>query len=222
MSGLMIKDCMLLKRQGRYFIIVLVVACMMAFTGSENFSSFMTSYLTFMITIFSFSSFSYDEYDNGMAYLMALPSGRRNYVKAKYLFSILLIMVVWFLGCLLRMAFFLMRFSAADYLELLPTEPIYLLVCLIYVSGTFPAILKYGAEKGRNVAFTVLAFLAIGVFMIARFNPRIPVLRSVSAEIGQCLETSPLIVLFSLRAVFVLVLTVSYLCAVRIMEKKEF
>ncbi len=133
MSGLMIKDCMLLKRQGRYFIIVLVVACMMAFTGSENFSSFMTSYLTFMITIFSFSSFSYDEYDNGMAYLMALPSGRRNYVKAKYLFSILLIMVVWFLGCLLRMAFFLMRFSAADYLELLPTDPIYLPVCLKFL-----------------------------------------------------------------------------------------
>lgn len=222
MNGLMIKDWMLLKRQGRYFLIVLAFACMMAFTGSESFSSFITSYLTFMITIFTFSSVSYDEYDNGMTYLMTLPSGRRDYVKAKYLFSILLILAAWFLGCLLRMALFVTRFSAAAYLEILPSEPVYLLICLIYVGGTFPAILKYGAEKGRNIAFMVLAVVAMSVFFAARYGFWFPALTSVLKQIGRWLEIEPVMILIPLLAVCILVLGISYLCSVWIMDKREF
>lgn len=222
MSGLMVKDWMILKRQGRYFIIVIVIACMMAFTGSESFSSFVTSYLTFMITMFSFSSFSYDEYDNGMAYLMTLPSGRRNYVKAKYLFNILLITGTWFLGCLLRMALYLIRFSVAEYLKILPSEPVYLLICLIYVSGTFPIILKYGAEKGRNIAVTILAVVAMSVFLVSRFGYWAPPLTSVWEQIGRWTERSPLMVLMPLLAVCILVIWISFLVSVRIMEKREF
>lgn len=222
MNGLMVKDWMLLKRQGRYFLIVLLLACALGVTGSESFSSFVTSYLTFMITMFSFSSFSYDEYDNGMAYLMALPSGRRNYVKAKYLFSILLITGSWFLGCLLRMALFLIRFSVADYLEILPTEPVYLLICLIYVSVTFPFILKCGAEKGRNIAFMVLAVLAMSVFLVSRFGYWAPALTSVWAQVDRWAERSPMMILMPLLAVCILVMGISYLFSVRIMEKREF
>ena len=85
MSGLLIKDWKLLKRQGRYYGMVLILVCAMIFVGSKSYSSFITSYLTFMISMFAISSFSYDELDNGMAFLMALPSGRKHYVQAKYL-----------------------------------------------------------------------------------------------------------------------------------------
>lgn len=222
MTGLMIKDWLLLKRQGRYFVIVVVFACIISFSGSESFSSFVTSYLTFMITMFSFSSFSYDEVDNGMAYLMALPSGRRDYVKAKYLFSILLIAGGWFAGCLMRMILFLIRFSVADYLEILPSEPIYLLFCLVYISGGFPVILKYGAEKGRNIVFMTLALFAAGVFMIVKFRLTVPVLTSAALKMIQWSETWPMMVLILQLAACILILWISYLSAVQIMEKKEF
>ena len=131
MTGLLIKDWMLLKRQGRYFMIVLALACALAFMGSESFSSFVTTYLTFMVSMFNFSLFSYDEFDNGMAFLMTLPSGRDDYVKARYIFSILLTSCGWLAGTILRMGLYLMRFSAAEYMEILPYEPVYLLICMI-------------------------------------------------------------------------------------------
>ena len=116
MTGLLLKDWKLFRRQGRYYGFVLILACAMAFIGSKDFSSFITSYMTFMIAIFSFSSFTYDEYEDGMAFLMALPSGRRDYVKAKYVFSLLLITGGWIMAVILRFGFFLIRYSAAEYL----------------------------------------------------------------------------------------------------------
>ena len=137
MTGLLLKDWKLFRRQGRYYGFVLILACAMAFIGSKDFSSFITSYMTFMIAIFSFSSFTYDEYEDGMAFLMALPSGRRDYVKAKYVFSLLLITGGWIVAVILRFGFFLIRYSAAEYLELLPVEPVYLLMTGMLFSGPY-------------------------------------------------------------------------------------
>lgn len=218
MNGLLIKDFRLLLRQGRYFGMVLILACAMAFAGSKNFSSFITSYLTFMITMFSFSSFSYDEYDNGMTFLTALPSGRRDYVKAKYAFGILLIFGGWLTASLLRMLFFLIRFSLADYLEVLPEEPVYLMICLIYIGCAFPVLFKYGAEKGRNATFVLLAVIALAVYALYKLHHGLPVLTALV----QTAERSPGFFLLILAAVCILVLFCSYQISLRIMTGKEF
>lgn len=218
MSGLLIKDFRLLKHQGGLFGFVLILACGMAFVGSKNFSSFITSYLTFMVSMFSFSSFSYDDYDNGMAFLIALPSGRKDYVKAKYLFSILLITGGWLTGSLLRMIFFLLRFSAAEYLEVVAGEPVYLLLCLSYVGGTLPALIKFGAEKGRMIAFTVLAVIGTGGFLLVKTEVGFSLLKTI---IGLAEMSLPLTMVF-LAAVCALILSVSYLISLRIMEMREF
>lgn len=171
-----------------------------------------------MVTMFSFSSFSYDEYENGMAFLMALPSGRRNYVKAKYLFGILVITGGWLTGSLIRMLTFLIRFSMAEYLEVLPSEPVYLILCLTYIGCAFPALMKYGAEKGRNTAFVMLAVVCMGVFVIARSGLAEPAL----TLLGRAADRTPVMLLVSMAAVCILVLAVSYVISVRIMERKEF
>lgn len=219
MTGLLIKDWKVLKRQGRYFGMVLILACVLSFTGSRSFSSFITSYLTFMISMFAFSSFSYDELENGMVYLMALPSGRREYVKAKYTFSFLLILGGWLLGVLLRLTLFLIRFSLAEYLaEVLPSEPVYLLLCLIYVGLAFPALIRFGAEKGRNIAFLSLAVLAVGVYLAADRGGGILIL----GWMDRMSETSPAVLLLILAGACALVQLVSYRISVHIIEKKEF
>jgi len=219
MTGLIIKDWKLLKRQGRYYGIVVALACVLSLSGSQNFSSFITTYLTFMITMFAFSSFNYDDFDNGMLFLMALPSGRHDYVKAKYVFSILLITGGWILGVLLHLTLFTFRFSLADYLEILPSEPVYLLLCLIYIGFAFPLLMKYGAEKGRNLAFIGLGILAAAVYLIAKTGVRLPALL---LTFDRLLQTSPLTALVILTAGCILVLWISCLLSMRIMEKKEF
>ncbi len=218
MSGLLIKDWKLLKRQGRYYGMVLILVCAMIFVGSKSYSSFITSYLTFMISMFAISSFSYDELDNGMAFLMALPSGRKHYVQAKYLFSFLLITGGWLAGVVIRLVLFLMRFSLEEYLEILPEEPVYLMVCLTYVGCIIPVLLKYGAEKGRNIAFMALAVIAIGVFLTAKTG-----LYFVWGMFFRWLSQMPPAMLFILSGgICALVLAASYRISVRIIRKKEF
>lgn len=214
MSGFLMKDFKLFLRQGRYYGIVVILACVLAFTGTKNFSSFLSSYLTFMITMFSFSSFSYDEYDNGMEFLMALPRGRQDYVKAKYIFGILLIFGGWLLGSLMRLGFFLLRFSMEEYLEILPEEPVYLMICLIFIGCAFPFLIRYGAERGRNMSFIILAVTAFGVFLMIRLGVQIP---GLSGEIE-----APALALMFLAAVCFLVLFISFRISMQIMKRKEF
>lgn len=214
MNGFLTKDFKLFLHQGHYYGMVLILACVLAFTGTKNFSSFVTSYLTFMITMFSFSSFSYDEYDNGMEFLMALPRGRQDYVKAKYVFSILLIFGGWLLGSLIRFGLFVFRFSMEEYLEILPEEPVYLMICLIFISCAFPILIRYGAEKGRNMSFIILAVTAFGVFFMVRLGVRIP---GLSGEIE-----APAPALIFLAAICFLVLVISFRISMHIMKRKEF
>ena len=218
MTGLLLKDWKLFRRQGRYYGFVLLLACAMAFVGSKDFSSFITSYMTFMIAIFSFSSFTYDEYENGMVFLLALPSGRRDYVKEKYVFSILLITGGWAVAVLLRFGFFLIRYSAAEYLEILPTEPTCLLLALIYVECSFPVIIKFGSEKGRAIVFGGLAVIGAGVFLLVKSGIILPVF----STIDQLSETAPVPLLAGSLAVCALIIWISYQVSLRFMEKREF
>lgn len=218
MKGLILKDWKILRRQGHHYGMALLLICAIAFVGSKNFSSFITSYLTFMITMFAISSFNYDEYENGMAFLISMPSGRRGYVSAKYIFSILLIFSGWLLGSLIRMVFFLLRFSAAEYLEILPEEPVYLSLCLIYISFVFPVLIKYGAEKGRNIAFMILLVVCIGAFLISRLK----LLVSVFAWFFALLEKTPFAAALFLLGICIAVLSISYGLSLWIIKKKEF
>lgn len=218
MTGLIIKDWKLFRHQGRYYGMVIILALAMVFVGSKDFTSFITSYLTFMISMYALSSFNYDEYDNGMAFLIALPSGRKEYVRAKYGFSILLVFGGWLLGTLIRMIFFLLRFSAAEYAEIIAEEPVYLIIVLIYLGCTFPFLIKYGAEKGRNIAFIILAVLILGIFLLSRLEIPFPVFNLFF----QMLENAPLAVLPLMMGACVLILGISYRISLEIIKKKEF
>lgn len=219
MTGFLLKDWSILKRQGRAYGFVLAVAVLLAFVGSKNYSSFISSYLTFMIAMYSFSSFNYDEYENGMAFLMALPCGRRDYVKEKYIFSILLVTGGWTVGILLRTALFLIRFSLAEYLEILPTEPVYLLIAFLYVGCGFPLVIKYGVEKGRMLSFGILAVMLVGIFLLARYYK---VITPAITLINRIYKFSPFLLPVCALVACALILGISCRISLKIMEKREF
>lgn len=88
MKGLLIKDIKLMKNQKNFFFIMLFVAVAMLFAEFD--SSFVVSYFTMIASMFVLSTISYDEYDNGYAFLFTMPFARKAYVKEKYMFSILM------------------------------------------------------------------------------------------------------------------------------------
>ena len=82
MKGLLIKDFKLLKNQKQFFLIIGLITFMFLVTNDSPY--FTITYATMMFSMFTMSTISYDEYDNGAAYLFSLPISRKGYVAEKY------------------------------------------------------------------------------------------------------------------------------------------
>lgn len=99
MKGLLIKDFKLMKMQKNFFL--MMIAIVIAISFFQNEISFPLGFLPFVISLFSLSTISYDEFDNGNAFLFSLPISRKDYVKEKYLLSFLLGFGALILGLLI-------------------------------------------------------------------------------------------------------------------------
>ena len=91
-KGLMIKDLRLVFSQMKLFFVIMAVWGIFMAVNIEQFY-FVPAYTAVFCTFISLSTYSYDEFENGTAYLFTLPIRRRDYVRAKYLLGILFMMV---------------------------------------------------------------------------------------------------------------------------------
>lgn len=106
MKGLLIKDYKLMKNQAKYYLVIVLIAGivpMLNFSGKEDFSMFVCAYLTFLFAYFTLSTINYDEFDNGLEYLMTLPASRKIYVQEKYLFCLINTTLAWLFISLLNL-----------------------------------------------------------------------------------------------------------------------
>ena len=68
MKGLLIKDFKLMKMQKNFFL--MMIAIVIAISFFQNEISFPLGFLPFVISLFSLSTISYDEFDNGNAFFI--------------------------------------------------------------------------------------------------------------------------------------------------------
>lgn len=87
MKGLLVKDFKILKLQKNTLFLFLFIAIWL--TAFSDNASFIIGYFTFVFSLFSLSSISYDEFDNGNAFLFSLPITRIDYVIEKYYFALI-------------------------------------------------------------------------------------------------------------------------------------
>lgn len=218
MTGLLIKDWKLLKNQGRYLGIMLMVALAMLFTGSKDYSSFACSYFTWMTAYFTLATVNYDEYDNGMSFLMTLPVSRRIYVKEKYTMCILLTGCAWLIFTGIDMLFFNFTSTSEEMLEMLAMQPIYLFLAFIFISVSLPFFLKYGPEKGRIISLGIIGILALGIFILAKMGIGIHEMKMLDVlSVKQ-----PFMVTGICAAACFGIISISYMIAVKLMEHREF
>lgn len=208
MRGLLIKDLRLFLQQKKFLIMLLVIAILL------------NSYLTFLCCFVSLSTISYDEFDNGYAFLFTLPVGRRTYATEKYVFSIILGVIAWLIGVLTSIPF--QMYQNADFvLKEGLIEAVILLPCLfVMLSVMIPFLLKFGGEKGRTAMLVVVGIAFVVGFALVKL------VEILHIDVNKILSSLPVmnmgtIVVAAFVASFV-VLLVSVVVSVRIMEKKEF
>lgn len=216
MRGLFEKDLRLTLARKQTLLIFIVMALIM---GAAMDGTFLVGYLTMLGSILAVGTISYDEFDNGFAFLMTLPFERKTYVGEKYLFSLFMEAASWCAGALICCLGSLVR-SSGDPVRDLPMLLSLIPVLFLSVSVFIPLVLKYGSEKSRvalYLVFGVMALIALGAKQVMSGR------EASFAGLEKTLEAmSPAVVLLILTAVCGILSFISYLCSVRIMEKKEF
>ena len=222
MKGLLIKDFKLLKNQKNFFILVFVMAVFLTITNGAGSSpaTFVLPYVGFVCSFFVLSTISYDEYDNGNAFLFTLPFDRKIYVAEKYIFGV----VTGGAGLLLILAFILIytdgMTGAEQTGETLFTAGVSAALLLFFLAVMIPFQLKFGPEKGRIAMIIVFLGIFAAVYGLAK------VVNVGNMDLSGLIQTAdamgPAGVALVFLAVSLLVLAASMTISIRIMEKQEF
>lgn len=217
MKGLLIKDFKLLKNQKQFYLIICVVGTAMLLTNVSPL--YIVSYVTIIFCLFTVSTISYDEVDNGMEFLFTLPISRRDYVSEKYIFAVLTGGIAWLLSMAVVAVFTVFKHPETDLLQMVLTSAIYLLMMLIFLSITLPIQIKFGSEKGRIAMIaTIVILLVIGYLTIKVLN----ILNIDVAGILDRLSTVGLAGAVGMAAGgSILVFLISYLISVQILTKRQ-
>lgn len=212
MLGLIEKDLRLSLARKQTLLIFFAAALIM---GISVQGAIVIGYLTMLATIVAVGTISYDEFDNGFAFLMTLPFDRKTYVREKYLFSLISAAAAWCVGAIMYCIGSVVRHNASNLTVELPM--LLAIIPVMYLSAAImiPLQLKYGAEKSRIALFLVFGVIAILIRALSGSN--------TAAELAMTLDgSSPAAVLVILAAVCAMIAFASCLLSIRIMEKREF
>lgn len=217
MKGLLIKDLKLIIMQRNVLLVIIVVASLMILR-TENYA-FGIGYMTFIGALFTLSTISCDEEDNGSAFLFALPISRKRYVMEKYVFGLLFGGGCWLIGTLLAVASVLTK-DVAMLWKLPGLAVLVLPILFAFLAVIIPFQLKFGGDRGRIaiiIAIGGVCLVGVGVERLARMF-HIELL----SVLKRLLEMGRGVITVLALGVGLAVLYISYRISVSIMNKKEF
>lgn len=216
-KGLLIKDWKLISNQRQFGVIVILFY--LFFTLTQQ-ASFAIGYCTVMLAFSTLTTLSYDELDNGAAYLFTMPIVRKDYVREKYLFAFFIITIPWAAMNVISYTICVIRAEDLELAGYLAASVATLLVAYFMVAIEMPIQLKYGAEKSRLVIMVSIGVTFILAYIIYQIG--LDMLTNISHTLDN-LSKSGIGALFVILVICTIVLiTISYLISKHIVEHREF
>ena len=218
MKGLLIKDLRLLLNQKKFYVLVFVIGFIL-FLNNDTPEAAM-GYITIISSMLVITTMSYDEFENGLSFLMTLPITRVSYVWSKYILGVGLSAVMSVLTTLCAIFVFKMRGIPYPLPSFLHSGLLFFGVALLFLGVMIPVQLKFGAEKGRY-AKIVVVFVAMG---IAAGIVKLLQMLGIDVFLGlENILNASIFLGFAVITAFSMILyLVSAVISLRIMKKKEF
>ena len=218
MKGLLVKDFRLMKGQKNFLVLLFIMIAFVFISGMD--ASFFMGYLPFLLMIAAMSTITYDEFDNGMAFLMVLPISRKLYVQEKYLFG----GVLGFTGLASAFVLFLIseinKGSSMTFTQYVLLFLCFLAFVILFLCLMIPIQLKFGSEKGRIVLFIIFFGIIGMVYLVYKITDKIP---AQVIEVFRGIQKLPFGILAALAVgIYILALFISLKISLGIMEKKEW
>lgn len=216
MKGLLLKDILIIRNQGKSLLLIFFMGIMMSLTMQI---SSVIAYLTLLGGMLAMGTLSYDEADRGYSFLFTLPASRKTYVKEKYLFCLLFTALCLLAGILSCLLLSLVKDGASSISldEIISTSCGMFFSVLLFLIVEIPLRLKYGLEKSRISLYIFAGVIALIALLFTRILPE-----AVIDQIDFWFIHHVAIVGLTLIALILIGLYVSYRISIRILLKKEF
>lgn len=220
MKGLWIKDLKLMTAQKYFFLLILLIAIGMSISAEDvSMMTFSLGFVPFVVSLFGLSTISYDEFDNGNAFLFTLPITRKEYVLEKYALSFVLAFVSLVMMFLFTIFMVAQKGMMLDFDGWMIPFGLYALILLLQAI-MIPFHLKFGQERGRIAIIVLIGAL----LLIATFIQK--GLEFIGIDWMQVLQSLPILgqgtMLILLYGVSFVLLIISLKISIHIVSKKEF
>lgn len=216
MRGLLVKDIELMKQQKQFFVIVVVMGFILNLTGSGS-VSFATGYFTVITSVLAITTISYDEFDNGLGFLMTLPVTRKQYVAEKYILGAGLSVAGWVAATAVGVICKVVTELQGCLGETIVGSVAGAFPALLMLIVSLPLVIYFGTEKGRYIAIVLWVIIIAVLYALTK---TMGISEAVISEWLDGLNWGIAI------AVAVLITAIGYLgsfwISVQLMEKKEF
>ncbi len=210
MLGLIKKDFLLIKANSKQMVIIFIVYLMLAFQGTFD-ATFIVPLIGIMLFI---STFSYDDFNNWNSYAVTLPNGRKNVVRAKYIASIILTIILAIVSLTIGIGISYTKTNSINLDEIISSLMGTMLSSVIIISLLYPIVFKFGATNGRIILFAVVFGIAGIGALIAQFVDTTPIINMINRLDSYSLIAIPII--------SAILLGISYLISNKIYQNKEF
>ena len=167
MTGLILKDFLILRRTLRSYLLILAIYVAVAFLGYWP-DSFVGGFMMVMVAMLPMNVFAYDKQAKWDVYGLSLPVGRTKTVAARYLAVLIMFtasaVLTTVLGVVLTIAG-RMEESLGEYLL---ACAICVVMSMLVNAMMLPILYKFGPERARIMFFGVMGVITLAgvVFLI--------------------------------------------------------
>lgn len=214
MIGLIIKDILVNKKY--LYVTVGVTLFYILYGIMLNNINFFISFLMLFGFMFILSSFAYDDMAGWDMYVLSMPTSKNQIVFAKYLLSLLFILLASIISILVNVITEVFKNNSVSK-EAFITIWIYIGIALLFDSIQIPLVIKLGSEKARYAILAII-FIPTLLFMFIRKLGKLNILKQIAFYFYKysdlLLKISPFIIL--------LILFLSLKLSIYFYSKKEF
>ncbi|MCI8808283.1 MAG: ABC-2 transporter permease [Oscillospiraceae bacterium] len=161
MTGLILKDFLILRKTLRSYLLILAIYVAVAFAGYWS-SSFVGGFMMVMVALLPMNVFAYDKQARWDVYGLSLPVGRTKTVAARYLAVLIMFAASAVLTTVLGVAMSIAGRMEESLGEYMLSCAICVVVAMLVNAMMLPFLYKFGPERARMMFYGVL-----GLFVLA-------------------------------------------------------
>ena len=160
MSGLIVKDFLILRKTLRSYLLILAIYVAVAFLGYWP-DSFVGGFMMVMVAMLPMNVFAYDKQAKWDVYGLSLPVGRTKTVAARYLAVLIMFAASAVLTTVLGVALNIAGRMEERLEEYLLSCAICVVIAMLINAVMLPLLYKFGPERARMMFFGIMGGIVL-------------------------------------------------------------